>query len=250
MSDSLTASTVTLTGADGDEIEAYLARPADHDRRGGVVLIHHLPGYDRVMKEFVRRFAEIGYDAVMPNLYSRQGPGLSPDEARAAAMASGWVSNAQLISDVQRSADYLRSLDTSNGKVGVIGYCSGGRQSVLAACNVDLDAAVDCYGGWVTGQRPAEFPVQYESFIDQLPGIRCPLLGLFGNDDSAPSPAHVDELEQILKDAGKPYEFHRYDGAGHAFWYYHTPAYRPEAAMDAWQRVFTFFGERLGSPPT
>ena len=111
----------------------------------------------------------------------------------------------------------LRALPTSNGKVGVIGYCSGGRHSFLTAVSVPVDAAVDCYGAFVTGTVPEGFPLKVTPLVDRTQDLRCPLLGLFGNDDQFPSPEQVDELEQALKAAGKTYEFHRYDGAGHAF---------------------------------
>jgi dienelactone hydrolase len=74
MSESLTADTVHITGDAGDDIEAYLASPLGEGPRGGVVVIHHLPGYDRATKEIVRRFAELGYDAICPNLYWREAP--------------------------------------------------------------------------------------------------------------------------------------------------------------------------------
>ena len=76
----LSAQTVRITATDGDEIEAYAATPGDEGPRGGVVVIHHLPGYDRGTKEIVRRYAEFGYDAICPNLYSRQAPGAAPDD--------------------------------------------------------------------------------------------------------------------------------------------------------------------------
>src|SRR6195952_4770529 len=134
MSDTLSATTIRVEGHNGDEIEAYLARPEGDGPRGGVVVIHHLPGYDRATKEIVRRFAELGYDAICPNLYWRQAPGAAPDDAAATARANGGIPDEQLIGDVGGAAAYLRALPTSNGKVGVIGYCSGGRQSVLAGC--------------------------------------------------------------------------------------------------------------------
>src|SRR5690242_13721136 len=89
MSESLTASTVRIAGDDGDEIEAYLARPSVDESRGAVVVIHHMPGYDRGTKEMVRRFAVMGYDAICPNLYWRQAPGAAPDDAAAVARAAG-----------------------------------------------------------------------------------------------------------------------------------------------------------------
>ena len=241
----MTASTVQVGGANGDQIEAYLARPVEPERRGAVVVIHHLPGYDRGSKEIVRRFAELGYDAIMPNLYWRQAAGLAPAAASTVIREQGGISDAQLVGDVAGAAAHLRSLDSSNGRVGVIGYCSGGRQSVLAACTVEVDAAVDCYGAYVTGTPSAGFPLLVTNLVDRLADLRCPVLGLFGNDDQAPSPPQVDEFEQILTSLGKPFEFHRYDGAGHAFFSTDRAAYRFEAANDGWERITDFFQRHL-----
>jgi carboxymethylenebutenolidase len=83
--------------------------------------------------------------------------------------------------------------------------------------------------------------------IDYTAQLSAPLLGIFGNDDTHPSPEQVDRHEAELKRHGKEYEFHRYDGAGHGFFYYHTPMYRPEAAMDGWAKVFSFFSRHLNS---
>ena len=250
MSDSLTATTIHLTGSDvvdGADVEAYLARPEGEHPRGGVVVIHHLPGYDRATKEMVRRFAELGYDAICPNLYSREAPGADPADAAAVVRARGGVPDERLVADVGSAAAHLRSLPTSNGKVGVIGHCSGGRQSVLAACHLDLDAAVDCYGAFVTGEPPANFPLAITNLVDQLPGLRAPLLGLFGVEDKAPSPEHVRELDAILTELDKPHEFHSYDDAGHAFFAVDRPAYRVAAANDGWERIAAFFDQYLGA---
>jgi carboxymethylenebutenolidase len=246
MTDSMCAETVHPTGHDGDEIEAYIARPAGDGPRGGVVVIHHMPGYDRATKEIVRRFAELGYDAICPNLYWREAPGAAPDDAAATARAQGGVPDERLVGDVAGAAAYLRSLPSSNGKVGVIGYCSGGRQAALAACNIDLDAAVDCYGAFVVGNPPEGSPLKVRDLVDQLPNIRAPLLGLFGNEDSHPSPEQVDELDQILSASHKPHEFHRYDDAGHAFFSVDRPAYRVAAANDGWERITAFYKTYLG----
>jgi carboxymethylenebutenolidase len=247
MSDALRATTVHIAGHGDDRIEAYLARPDGEHDRGGVVVIHHMPGYDRATKEIVRRFAELGYDAICPNLYYREAPGADPSDAAATARAQGGVPDERLVGDVAGAATYLRELPESNGQVGVIGYCSGGRQSVLAACNVNLDAAVDCYGAFVTGTPPKDFPLPITNLVDQLPKLRCPLLGLFGNEDKAPAPEHVDELERILNELGKTYELHRYDNAGHGFFASDRPSYRVEAANAGWERIAEFFAKYLGS---
>src|SRR6266516_2018305 len=149
MDEALVAETATIIGAGGDEIGAYLARPDGAGSFGGVVVIHHLPGYDSATKEITRKFAAHGYAALMPNLYHRDSPGASPDDAAAAARAKGGVPDEQVVGDVAGAAAYLRGLSGCNGKIGVVGYCSGGRQSFLAACSLPFDAAVDCYGGAV-----------------------------------------------------------------------------------------------------
>ena len=250
MSDRITAGSTRIAGADGDEIEAYLATPVDGGTGGSVVVIHHMPGYDAATKEMVRRFAVMGYAALCPNLYWREAPGADPDDAAATARAGGGVPDARLVGDVAGAAAHLRALRSpdgtsgSNGKVG-IGFCSGGRQSVLAACSTDLDAAVDCYGAFVVGTPPEGFPLQVTPLYDLLPDLRAPLLGLFGAEDAYPSPDHVAELDDLLTGAGKPHEFHSYQGAGHAFFAVDRPSYRPAAAVDGWSRIGAFFGEHL-----
>ena len=247
MYDATLAETVTIRGDGGDEIEAYLARPMSQGPFGGVVVIHHMPGYDALTKEITRRFAAHDYNALMPNLYHRDAPGASPDDAAAAARAQGGVPDARLIGDVAGAAAYLRGLSNSNGKVGVIGYCSGGRQSFLAACSLPLDAAVDCYGAFVTGTPPEGMPLKVGPIKHLTKDLSCPLLGLFGADDQYPSPDQVNELEEELKAQGKTYEFHTYEGAGHAFFNVTRAAYRPEAAVDGWEKIFTWFGRYLAA---
>ena len=247
MYDAMLAETVTITGADGDEIEGYLARPMGPGPYGAVVVIHHMPGYDEPTKEITRRLARQGYLAICPNLYSREAPGASPDDAAAAARANGGVPDVRLVGDVAGAAAYLRRLSSSNGKVGVIGYCSGGRQAFLAACQLPLDAAVDCYGAFVVGTPPEGMPVTFQPLIGMADQLSCPLLGLFGAEDQHPSPEQTAELEQTLSRLGKTFEFHTYDDAGHAFFAVDRPSYRPQAAVDGWQRVYAWFDRYLSA---
>jgi carboxymethylenebutenolidase len=205
-----------------------------------------MPGYDRATKEMVRRFAELGYDAICPNLYSREAPGADPSDAAATVRAKGGVPDDRLVGDVAASAAQLRALPSSNGRVGVIGHCSGGRQAVLAGCELDLDAVVDCYGAFVTGTPPAEFPLKVTNLVDRLPRLGAPLLGLFGAEDRFPGPEQVAELERLLTEHGKEFEFHTYDGAGHAFFATDRPAYNVQAANDGWERIAAFYASHLG----
>jgi carboxymethylenebutenolidase len=141
---------------------------------------------------------------------------------------------------------FLRTLPYVTAKVGIFGTCSGGRHAYLTACRVlGFDTIVDCWGGRVVmsaDQLNDKFPV---APINYTKDLSCPILGIFGNDDRNPTPEQVDQLETELKKHGKDYEFHRYDGAGHGFFYYNYAAYRQEQAVDGWKKVFAFLEKHL-----
>ena len=125
MYDGIMAETIKIAGHGGDEIAAYFARPLGPGPYPGVVVIHHMPGWDEATKEIARRFATHGYSALCPNLFYREGPDASPDDATAAARAAGGAPGERVVGDVDGSRRFLLSLVNANGKVGVIGYCSG-----------------------------------------------------------------------------------------------------------------------------
>lgn len=239
------AETITMNGYNGDTIHAYFSRPLGKGPFPSIILIPHMPGWDEFSRETARRFSQHGYSVICPDIYCRVGHG-TPDEIAVKARNAGGVPDDSVMGDCEGALKHLTSLPYSNGKVGVIGMCSGGRHAFLAACRVKgLHAAVDCWGGRVVASKEeltASHPVAPIDYTHQL---GCPLLGLFGNDDHSPTPEQVDLHEEALKKYGKQYEFHRYDGAGHGFWYYHAPMYRPQQAMDAWQKTFEFFAEHL-----
>jgi carboxymethylenebutenolidase len=247
MTDGIRAETVRIAGHAGDEIEAYLAQPLAEGAFGGVVVIHHFPGYDEETKEITRRFADHGYLALCPNLYSRQAPGASPEDAAAVVRELGGIPDEQLVGDVDGAARSLRAIFSSNGRVGTIGYCSGGRHSFLAACSLTLDAAVDCYGAFVVVGAPEGSPLKAGPVAQLAAHLSCPLLGLFGAEDQNPSPEQTAELETILTAHHKTFEFHTFNGAGHAFFATNRPNYRPEAAALGWAKVWDFFGRHLSS---
>ena len=121
MYDAIMAESISTTGHGGDTIEAYLARPLGPGPFGGVVVIHHMPGYDAGTKEITRSFATHGYLALCPNLYTREAPGASPDDAAAAARARGGVPDERLVGDVGGAVNYLRAMPVSHGQVGDLG---------------------------------------------------------------------------------------------------------------------------------
>lgn len=239
------AETISLPGYNGDRIHAYYSRPLGEGPFPSLVLIPHMPGWDEWSRETARRFAQHGFATICPDIYCRFGHG-TPDEIAAKARESGGASDDCVMGDCKGSMDYLRSQPYSNGKVGVIGMCSGGRHAYLAACTLEgVDAAVDCWGGGVVADKASLTPSRPVAPIDYTSGLHCPLLGIFGNEDHSPTPEQVNIQEAELKKHGKDYVFHRYDDAGHGFWYYHTDRYRPQQAMDSWNKTLEFFDRHL-----
>jgi carboxymethylenebutenolidase len=250
----ITTETLKINGLNNDEIEAYVARPAGDGPFPGVVVIHHMPGWDNWNLEVCWKLANAGFAVISPHLYSRFGPG-DPDDVAARARGFGGMSDLQVVGDVDGAARFIKSQPWSNGKIGVIGFCSGGRQTFLVACRLKIDAAVDCWGGGVIQEESQTNEMRPVSPITLAADLSCPLMGVFGNEDESPTPDEVNRTEEELKRLGKTYEFYRYDGAGHAFWSTDRYRYRPEQATDAWSKTFAFFNRYLksgaagGTPP-
>lgn len=248
MYEGLLAETVMLTGANGDSINAYFARPLGAGPFPAMVLAHHMPGWDEWYREAALKFAMHGYATLMPNLYFRAGHG-TPEDVAAKVRGEGGIPDDQAVGDLAGAMQNVRELPYSNGKVGVFGTCSGGRHAYLAACRAPgFDAIVDCWGGRVVMAPDQLNPKSPVSPLDYTKELSCPILGIFGNEDKNPTPEQVDQHEAELKKYGKTYDFHRYDGAGHGFFYYHVAAYRQAQAVDGWQKVFDFLEKYLSLP--
>ena len=228
--------------------EAYYARPSGAGKVPGVVLIHHMPGWDEWITEATRKLAHHGFATIAPHLYFREGPGQPGRRRRPRARRRRRG---------RRSGGRRR-----RGRRGLsagAAQCQrqGRRHRLLLRRPPRLpdrlqgagrfDALVDCWGGNVVVDDPkalnAKRPVAPIDLADKL---KCPLLGIFGNDDENPNTDQVNRTEAVLKKLGKNYEFHRYDGAGHAFFNTARVAYRAEQAADGWAKVFAFFHKHLG----
>ena len=239
------AETVVLQGYHADLINAYYARPLGQGPFPGMVLIHHLPGWDEWYREATRKFAAHGFVTLCPNLYFRDGHG-TPEDVAAKVRGAGGVSDEQVLGDVGAALEMLLALPYVSGKVGLFGTCSGGRHAYLCACRIPgFSAVVDCWGGRVTMSAEELTPKQPVAPVDYTADLSCPVLGIFGNDDQSPTPSQVDQLEQALIIHAKSYEFHRYEGAGHGFFYQNRPNYRQEQAVDGWAKVFAFLDRML-----
>lgn len=241
------AETVVWPGGKGDTVHAYLARPLGPGPFPGVVLVHHMPGWDAWYFDATRKFAAQDYVAVAPNLYERAGHG-TPEDVASAVRAEGGVADADVLADLAATVATLRAQPYLNGRVGIFGTCSGGRHAYLAACrSKDYDAVVDCWGGGVVMGPGDLTPKRPVAPIDYTADLSCPLLGLFGDQDHSPTPDQVAIHEAALKEHGKAYSFHMYPDAGHGFFYHDRAAYRQAQAVDGWSKVFAFFGEHLAT---
>ncbi len=247
MYEGMLAETVIMPGANGDLINAYLARPLGPGPFPGMVIVHHMPGWDEWYREAARKFAHHGYATISPNLYFRAGHG-TPEDVAAKVRAAGGVPDEQVVGDLGGAGSYLRAHPYLNGKVGIFGTCSGGRHAYLAACRTNtFDAVVDCWGGRVvmaTTDLNANQPV---APIDYTKDLNCPILGIFGDQDHSPTPDQVAQHEAALQAQGKQYEFHMYPDAGHGFFYYNRPAYRQAQAVDGWEKIFAFLAKQVGT---
>jgi carboxymethylenebutenolidase len=245
MYEGMLAETVSVLGANGDPVPAYVARPLSSGRYPGMVLIHHQSGLDDWYHWVAQEFASRGFVTIAPDLYAREGPGRLAAVA-AEVQAAGGIADDQMVGDVAGALRYLRALPYSSGKVGCFGSGSGGRHTVIAASRIErFDAAIDCWGGQVVMAAEELTPRQPVAPIDFTKDLKCPLLGLFGEEDDAPTRAQVDQHEAELKKYRKTYAFHRYANAGHDFFDFEQPSYRRVAAVDGWEKVFEFVEKYL-----
>ena len=236
---------VQYPSQDGTPIDAYLSRPTTPGPHPGVIVIMEAFGLIDHIKDVADRFAREGYTSLAPDMYTREG---TPETGNMDQVFQTMLSvpDSQAIADLEGGATYLKGQPGSNGKVGAIGFCSGGRYTLTFACKSNnLDAAVDSAGGFIiqdehTPQRPV-------SPIDMVPSLACPVLALFGEEDPNPSPAHAARLKEELDKHGKTYELRMYPNAGHAFFADYRDSYRPVAAQDMWHRVLVFYERHLAA---
>ena len=203
MYESLLAETITLRGDKGDLINAYFARPLGPGPFAGMVLAHHMPGWDEWYKETTLKFARMGYAVICPNLYYRLGHG-TPEDVAAKARAAGGVPDDQVVADLAAGARFLTSLPISKGKVGVFGTCSGGRHAYLAACRTPIyDAVVDCWGGRVVMSENELTPNQPVAPLGIYSRPRRPAAGHFRERRSWPRPRPGEPARSRAEKAGQ-----------------------------------------------
>lgn len=222
----------------GHPMRIYVAVPAGSGARPGVLVNHHGPGVDRFIQAQVDALAEAGYVAASPDLFHRQ-----PDDGTDTMTKVSRLRDAEILEDSDAAIAYLASLADPKA-LAELGFCMGGRTTYLLA-----GARPECwrsacvfYGGnifkaWGDGPTPFE----------RTERIACPLLGIFGADDTNPSPDDVKRIDEELTRLGKQHTFHTYNGAGHAFLNFtNAERYRPDQARDACAKALAFLGLHRG----
>jgi carboxymethylenebutenolidase len=245
----LRAEQLTFAGAEGAPINGYLALPAQQAGPApAIVVIHEAGGLGDHIKDVADRFANIGYVALGVDLYTREGGPPPMDDMQAVMSRLFSIPDERALGDLQGGADFLRSREDVSGKVGCIGFCMGGRYTLLFACASDrLDAAVDCWGGFIDQatlqeRATAARPTPPLELADRL---HCPLLIAIGAEDHNPSVEVGEQLRERAAMSGQEVQMDVYEGAGHAFFADYRPTYRPGPAAKLWARVVPFLERRL-----
>jgi carboxymethylenebutenolidase len=242
------AEELTFAGAEGDQVNGYLARPAEAGSGPAVIVIHEAGGLGDHIRDVTNRFANIGYVALAVDLYTREGGPPPMDDVQKLMERLFSIPDARVIADLEGASDHLRGRDDVTGRVGCIGFCMGGRYTLLFACSSDrLSAAVDCWGGFIDQATPEqsstpERPLPPLELADRL---SCPLLAAIGAEDHNPSPDIGAKLLERARRSGQVVEMDVYDGAGHAFFADYRPTYRPGPAAKLWQEIVPFFTRHL-----
>jgi carboxymethylenebutenolidase len=216
-------------------------------------VIHEAMGLNEHIRDVVNRFANIGYVALGVDLYTREGGPPPADDVEAMMQRLFSMSDETVLGDLEGAADHLRSLDGVTGRIGCIGFCMGGRYTLLFACASDrLNAAVDCWGGFIDRATPDErsTPTRPKPPLELADQLSCPLLVAVGAEDQNPSPAIAEQLRERAGRApigrsGQEVKVDVYDGAGHAFFADYRPTYRPEAATKLWREIVPFLQRHL-----
>jgi carboxymethylenebutenolidase len=235
--DGLEVGEVKIPVADG-QLPAYRARPAKAGPFPTVLVVQEIFGVHEHIKDICRRFAKLGYCAIAPELFARQGDMskvTTLDEARAVA---GKVPDQQVLSDLDAVSQWAKGNRGDTARLGITGFCYGGRVVWLyAAHSRELKAGVAWYGVITAATNP----MRPKHPIDLVGELKAPVLGLYGGADTGISVSDVDKMREALKGAGKPSEIVLYDGAPHGFHADYRPSYRADAAKDGWQRCLAWF---------
>ena len=233
--------TIELTTSDGP-MACYEAVP-EGDVGRAVIVVQEAFGVNDHIEDVARRVADEGHHAVVPHFFHRAGGGTAPydDFSKVLPLFEG-LDDAAIITDIDATLDHLHGAGFTDDRIGIVGFCFGGRVTFLTSLERALGAAVGFYGGGIVAARLPGFA----PLIGRVGQLRTPWLGLFGDEDPSIPVDDVEQLRAALQDAPVPSEVVRYAGAEHGFHCDARPSYDKEAATDAWKRTLAWFAQHLG----
>jgi carboxymethylenebutenolidase len=235
--DGLIAGEVKVPVGDGN-ISAYRAMPAAKGSFPVVLVVHEIFGVHEHIKDICRRFAKMGHLAIAADLYGRQGDVSKIPNFSDIFKVVSKVPDAQVMSDLDAAVAWAPKNQGNTQKLGVTGFCWGGRVVWLyAAHNPKVKAGVAWYGP-VVGQ-PSELQPKHP--IDIAASLKVPILGLYAGKDGMIRPDTVERMRDVLRKAGNPSEIIFYPEADHGFLADYRPGYRREDAQDGWKRMLEWF---------
>ena len=224
---------------DGQDMRVYVSVPSGSGPFPAVVVSQHGGGVDQFIRDMSDRLASEGYAAAAPELYHR----ITDDMLADGTSRFSHLSDPEIVADINATVDFLRNHSAIDGaRLGVTGFCLGGRVTWLAAAtNLHFKAAAPYYGGniMVPWGNADKTPFELTS------GINCPVLFHFGEVDQNPSPEDMAKFGAELTRLGKAHQFHTYPGADHAFMDHTSARHHPEAADASWPRTLDFFATHL-----
>ncbi|ACL56940.1 dienelactone hydrolase family protein [Methylobacterium nodulans] len=235
----LEAGEVRIATQDG-EIPAYRAMPATGGPFPTVLVVQEIFGVHEHIKDVCRRLAKLGYFAVAPELYARQGNvATMPDVQQIVREVVSKVPDAQVMADLDAAVAFAKASGKADtARLGITGFCWGGRIVWLyAAHNPGLRAAVAWYGR-LAGETT---PLMPKNPVDLAPALKAPVLGLYGGADQGIPVSTIEQMKTRCQAAGKTCEFVVYPDAPHAFHADYRPSYRSEPAHDGWRRLQAWF---------
>jgi len=223
----------------GGEMPAYRAAPQTGKAFPVVLVVQEIFGVHEHIKDICRRLAKQGYLAIAPELYARQGDVSKISDMKEVMKIVANAPDAQVMSDLDACVAWVEKSGQGNAsKLGITGFCWGGRIVWLyAAHSPKLKAGVAWYGRLV-GPTDELHP---KNPIDVVPGLKAPVLGLYGGKDQGIPPESIEQMRAALKAAGKPSEIVVYPEAGHGFNADYRPSYHKASAEDGWKRMQAWF---------
>jgi carboxymethylenebutenolidase len=225
---------------EGGEMPVYFARPEKAKNPPVVLVAMEIFGLHEYIKDVTRRLAKAGAFAIAPDYYFRKGEDLTKITEMPKLMPIvNSKPDAELLADLDATAAWAKSQGGNTGRLGIIGFCRGGRTVwQYAAHSKQLKAGVAFYGSLV--DPPAQKAVWPKSPTELAAEVKAPVLGLYGEADQGIPVAQVEAMKEALAKAKKKTEFKIYPGAPHGFHADYRPSYRKEAAEDAWNQALAF----------